>query len=30
MGFTPSGETGTLPAPRDHITEHERVLPLHP
>jgi GNAT superfamily N-acetyltransferase len=29
MGFTPSGETGTLPAPRDHITEHERVLPLH-
>ena len=25
-GFVASGETGTLPAPREHITEHRRVL----
>lgn len=27
-GFIPTGETGTLPAPREHITEHRMVLNL--
>ena len=27
-GFEPSGRTGTLDPPREHITEHERVLTL--
>ncbi len=27
-GFVRSGATGTLPPPRTHITEHERVLEL--
>jgi len=30
MGFTPTGVTGTLPAPRAHISEHERELILIP
>ena len=30
MGFVPTGVVGTLPVPRDHITEHERVLDLGP
>lgn len=29
-GFRPNGRTGTLPPPRDHILEHQRVLPLAP
>lgn len=28
MGFEPTGVSGTLPPPREHVTEHERVLPL--
>jgi GNAT superfamily N-acetyltransferase len=28
MGFEPTGETGALPPPRDHIKEHERGLAL--
>ncbi|MEZ6002688.1 MAG: GNAT family N-acetyltransferase [Planctomycetota bacterium] len=28
MGFVPSGIRGTLPPPREHIPEHERVLEL--
>ena len=28
MGFEPTGETGTLPPPRTHITEHRRILVL--
>ena len=28
IGFVPTGVVGTLPVPRDHITEHERVLDL--
>jgi GNAT superfamily N-acetyltransferase len=28
MGFTPTGAVGTMPAPRDHIAEHELVLVL--
>lgn len=28
MGFEPTGVTGSLPAPRDHILEHERALEL--
>jgi ribosomal protein S18 acetylase RimI-like enzyme len=28
MGFVSTGATGALPAPREHITEHERVLDL--
>jgi len=28
MGFEPTGATGSLPAPREHIREHERVLSL--
>ena len=28
MGFAPTGETGTLPPPRSHITEHRRRLTL--
>jgi len=28
MGFAPTGATGTLPPPRDHVTEHERSLSL--
>ncbi len=27
-GFVPTGVTGTLPAPRTHIREHERALEL--
>lgn len=27
-GFEPTGATGTLPAPREHILEHERALEL--
>lgn len=27
-GFRPTGATGTLPAPREHILEHERALSL--
>jgi ribosomal protein S18 acetylase RimI-like enzyme len=27
-GFEPTGETGTLPAPRHHIREHQRELRL--
>jgi len=29
-GFRPTGETGTLPPPRTHVTEHKRTLVLHP
>ncbi|MCP3914210.1 MAG: GNAT family N-acetyltransferase [bacterium] len=28
MGFVPTGRVGTLPAPREHVREHERVLEL--
>ena len=28
MGFEPNGTTGTLPAPRSHIREHQRELTL--
>ena len=28
MGFEPNGRTGSLPAPRDHIHEHQRELRL--
>ena len=28
MGFAPTGETGSLPAPREHILEHQRALEL--
>jgi GNAT superfamily N-acetyltransferase len=28
MGFVPTGVAGALPAPREHITEHERALDL--
>lgn len=28
MGFEPTGARGTLPPPRDHVTEHERGLQL--
>ncbi|CUH81244.1 putative acetyltransferase YhhY [Tritonibacter multivorans] len=28
-GFVPTGQVGRLAPPRDHITEHQRVLPLH-
>lgn len=28
LGFVPTGAVGTMPAPRDHISEHERVLEL--
>lgn len=27
-GFTPTGVVGSLPPPRDHVLEHERVLDL--
>jgi ribosomal protein S18 acetylase RimI-like enzyme len=27
-GFAPTGRTGTFPAPRDHVTEHELALAL--
>ena len=27
-GFEPSGEVGTLPPPREHIREHQRILML--
>ena len=27
-GFEPTGHTGTLPPPRTHVTEHQRVLRL--
>jgi GNAT superfamily N-acetyltransferase len=27
-GFVPTGATSALPPPREHVTEHERVLPL--
>ena len=30
MGFTPTGRVDHLPPPREHITEHERVLRLEP
>lgn len=29
-GFTPTGATSTMPAPREHLTEHERALALTP
>ncbi|MGE0664478.1 MAG: GNAT family N-acetyltransferase [Hyphomonadaceae bacterium] len=29
-GFRPTGETGTLPPPRTHVTEHKRTLVLRP
>ena len=29
-GFKPTGATGTLPAPREHVTEHEMELRLRP
>ena len=28
MGFGPTGEVSTLPAPREHITEHQRAYVL--
>ena len=28
LGFTATGRTGTMPAPRDHITEHELAVDL--
>ena len=28
MGFEPNGTTGSLPAPRDHMREHQRELRL--
>jgi ribosomal protein S18 acetylase RimI-like enzyme len=27
-GFEPSGEVGTLPPPREHLSRHERILKL--
>lgn len=30
IGFEPTGVVGVLPAPRGHITEHERALDLRP
>lgn len=27
-GFAPTGQTGSMPAPREHIGEHQRALPL--
>jgi ribosomal protein S18 acetylase RimI-like enzyme len=30
LGFTPTGRSGTMPPPRDHIAEHELALDLHP
>jgi len=27
-GFEPTGRSGSLPPPREHVTEHERVLEL--
>ena len=27
-GFVPNGVTGTLPAPREHVREHQRILAL--
>lgn len=30
MGFVPTGVSGAMPAPRDHISEHERALDLRP
>ena len=29
-GFEPTGETGALPPPRTHVTEHKRTLVLMP
>jgi len=29
MGFVPSGVEGSLPPPREHIKEHQRVLVLN-
>ena len=29
MGFVPSGGVGSLPPPREHIKEHQRVLELN-
>lgn len=29
-GFHPTGVTGTLPPPREHVLEHQRELRLHP
>lgn len=28
LGATPTGRTGAFPPPREHLTEHERSLPL--
>ncbi len=28
MGFVPNGEVSTLPPPREHVREHQRVLEL--
>lgn len=28
LGFEPTGRTGTLPPPRTHVREHQRVLAL--
>ncbi len=28
LGFAPTGVSGTMPAPRDHIPEHQRALVL--
>jgi len=28
MGFRPNGKAGSMPPPRDHITEHQRELTL--
>jgi GNAT superfamily N-acetyltransferase len=30
LGFVPTGVAGALPAPREHLTEHERALDLRP
>jgi len=29
-GFQPTGNVGALPPPREHLTEHERSMQLHP
>lgn len=29
-GFVPTGRTGSLPSPREHVLEHERALVLDP
>lgn len=30
VGFRPTGKVGTLPPPREHVKEHERLLLLNP